>query len=39
MDVIVDLDVKLSIPSGNSRGEIQAGLGGELVVAFDVVEP
>lgn len=39
MNIIVDLDIKLSIPNGNSGGEIQAGLGGELVIALNVVQP
>lgn len=37
MNIIVHLDIKLSIPNGDGGGEIEAGLGGELVVALHVV--
>lgn len=39
MDVIVHLHVEIGIPDGDSGGKVQAGLGGELMVALDMVEP
>ena len=39
VDVVVDLDVEVGVPGGDGGGEVDPGLGGQLVVALGVVQP
>ena len=39
VDVVVDLDVEIGVPGGDGGGEVDPGLGGQLVVALGVVQP